>query len=77
MRRAAGKGVGALSKTGPATAVSSRFPKTSRAGKWMAELGVDTSVGAYVDSTNKPNAVDDNLAGWLKKSWPTTYRWDS
>lgn len=75
MRRAAGQGVGAFAKTAPAKAVSTRFPATSRAGKWLAELGVDTSVGAYVDSTNKLNAVDDNLAGWLKKSWPTTYRW--
>ena len=33
-----------------------------------------TQVSVYVDS-NKLNAVDDNLAGWLKKSWSMTYRW--
>ena len=75
MRKGAKAGVSGLTQTPPAKAVSSRFPATSRAGKWLAELGVDTSVGAYVDATNKLNSVDDNLAGWLKKSWPTTYRW--
>ena len=76
MLRGAGKqAVGTLAASKPATAISTRFPKTSRAGSWMAELGIDTSVGAYVDSTNKLNSVDDNLSGWLKKSWPMTYRW--
>ena len=75
LRQAGKQAVGTLAATKPATAISTRFPKTSRAGSWMAELGIDTSVGAYVDATNKLNSVDDNLAGWLKKSWPMTYRW--
>ncbi|AGG91307.1 internal virion protein [Synechococcus phage S-RIP2] len=75
LRKGAKMGVGAATSRGPAAAVAKRFPSTSRAGKWMAELGVDTGVGAYVDSTNKLNAVDDNLAGYFKKSWPQTYRW--
>ncbi len=75
MRRAGKQAAGTLATSKPATSISSRFPATSRAGKWMAELGIDTSVGAYVDSTNKLNSVDDNLSGWLKKSWPSTYRW--
>jgi len=75
LRKGAKMGVGAVTSRGPAAAVAKRFPSTSRAGKWMAELGVDTGVGAYVDSTNKLNAVDDNLAGYFKKSWPQTYRW--
>ena len=68
MRKAGKQAAGTLAASKPATAISSRFPKTSRAGSWMAELGIDTSVGAYVDATNKLNSVDDNLAGWLKKS---------
>jgi hypothetical protein len=38
--------------------------------KWFSELGIDTGVGAYVDYTNSINQYDDNLTGWLKKSWP-------
>jgi hypothetical protein len=75
LRKGAKMGVGAATSRGPGAAVAKRFPSTSRAGKWMAELGVDTGVGAYVDSTNKLNAVDDNLSGYLKKNWPATYRW--
>ena len=66
MRKAGKQAAGTLAASKPATAISTRFPKTSRAGSWMAELGIDTSVGAYVDATNKLNSVDDNLAGWLK-----------
>ena len=38
--------------------------------KWFSELGIDTGVGAYVDYTNSINQYDDNMTGWLKKSWP-------
>ena len=38
--------------------------------KWFSELGIDTGVGAYVDYTNVINQYDDNMTGWLKRSWP-------
>ena len=56
LRQAGKQTVGTLAGSKPATAISKRFPKTSRAGSWMAELGIDTSVGAYVDATNKLNS---------------------
>ena len=69
------KGVKGVSALPGLTNIASRFPSTSRAGKWALSLGLDTSVGAFIDSTNKLNEVDDNLAGYLKKNWPATYRW--
>ena len=52
LRKGAKMGVSAATSRGPGAAVAKRFSSTSRAGKWMADLGVDTGVGAYVDSTN-------------------------
>ena len=49
--------------------LATRAPKTNRALKWMLDLGIDTGIGAYVDSTAKTNQLDDNLAGFLKKEW--------
>ena len=49
--------------------LATRTPKTNRALKWMLDLGIDTGIGAYVDSTAKTNQLDDNLAGFLKKEW--------
>lgn len=49
--------------------LATRAPKTNRALKWMLDLGIDTGIGAHVDSTAKTNQLDDNLAGFLKKEW--------
>jgi len=49
--------------------LATRAPKTNRALKWMLDLGIDTGIGAYVDSTSKQNQLDDNFAGFLKKEW--------
>ena len=49
--------------------LATRTPKTNRALKWMLDLGIDTGIGAYVDSTAKTNQLDDNFAGFLKKEW--------
>jgi len=69
------KGVKGISALPGIARVGAKFPSTSRAGKWALSLGLDTGVGAFIDSTNKLNQVDDNLAGYLKKNWPVTYRW--
>ena len=65
--RGAVKGVpGKIAAKSP---LATRAPKTNKALKWMLDLGIDTGIGAYVDSTAKTNQLDDNLAGFLKKEW--------
>ena len=55
--------------------LATRTPKTNKALKWMLDLGIDTGIGAYVDSTAKTNQLDDNLAGFLKKEWKSVGRY--
>lgn len=43
--------------------------------KSLGETGVWAGSGAWVDATNKLNEQDDNLTGWLKKTWPKTWSW--
>ena len=43
--------------------------------KFLGTAGIDAGVGGVVDSIVKTNETDDNVAGALKKSWPSTFGW--
>ena len=42
--------------------------------KFLSKAGIDAGVGATVDSIAEIQEKDDNLQGFLKKSWPNTYQ---
>jgi hypothetical protein len=46
----------------------------NKAVQFLGEVGLDTAVGAFVDATVETSKTDDNLQGFLKKTWPQTYR---